>query len=72
MNQRNRSDLELIPLSLRQIAEKTKTYRLCVPNLVPKTSTWDIPERRESFTSRSAEVITPGKRSIFQEHKEFR
>ena len=37
---------------------KPKTYRLCVPNLVPKKQLWDFPEHRKSFTSRSAKVIT--------------
>ena len=37
---------------------KPKTYRLCVPNLVKKSQLWYIPERRESFTSRSAEVMS--------------
>ena len=37
---------------------KLKTYRLCVPNLVPKKQLWDFPEHRKSFTSRSAKVIT--------------
>ena len=35
---------------------KPKTYRLCLPNLVKKWQLWYIPECRESFTSRSAEV----------------
>ena len=35
-----------------------KTYRLCLPNLVKKWQLWYLLERRESFTSRSAEVIT--------------
>ena len=56
-----RSDLEIsrinsaLTLSNRRI--KPKTYRLCVPNLVPKKAIWDITERRECFTSRSAKVI---------------
>ena len=34
-----------------------KTYTLCLPNLVKKFQLWYIPEHRQSFTSRSAEVI---------------
>ena len=33
-----------------------ETYRLYVPNLAQKSQFSYIPERRESFTSRSAEV----------------
>ena len=36
---------------------KPKTYRLCMPNLVKKSQLCYIPERCESFTSRSTEVI---------------
>ena len=36
---------------------EAKTYRLCLSNLVKKLQLWYIPERRRSFTSRSAEVI---------------
>jgi len=48
---------EVIWLSLRQIADSDRrpTDFAC-PILSPKKQLWDIPKRRESFTSRSAEV----------------
>ena len=61
INQRNRSDVEISRTNSAPTSSnsriKPKTYRLCVPNLVKKNQLWYIPERRESFTSRSAEVI---------------
>ena len=51
--------LELIRLSLCQIAEKNrKPTDFACPILSWKYLLWYIPESRESFTSRSAEVIT--------------
>ena len=60
---RTRSDLEIeisranSALSSSNSLITSKTYGLCVPNLVGKKQLWDIPERHESFTSRFAEVI---------------
>ena len=52
--------LKQIPLSFRQITDSDqKLMEFAHPILSPKKQLWDIPERRESFTSRSAEVISP-------------
>ena len=49
--------LELIRFSLRQIAEKNqRPTDFACPILSQKCQLWYIPERHESFTSRSAEV----------------
>ena len=50
----------VIRLSLRPIADSdlTPTDSAC-PILSPKKQLWDLPERRESFTSCSAEVKKP-------------
>ena len=48
---------EVIRPSLRQIADSDRRPSDFVrPILSPKKQLWDIPGRRESFTSRSAEV----------------
>ena len=50
--------LELIrALTSSNTRIKPKTYRLACPILSQKYELWCIPERRQSFTSRSAEVI---------------
>ena len=61
INQTSRSDLEISRINSALTSSnsgiKAKIYKLCVSNLVKKSQLWYIPERRESFTSRSAEVI---------------
>ena len=60
---RTRSDVEIkisrtnSALSSSNSWITPKTYGLYLPNLVWKKQLWDISERHESFTSRSAEVI---------------
>ena len=50
--------LELILLLFRQIVEENrKPTDFACPVLFTKKQLWDIPERREPFNSRSAEVI---------------
>ena len=48
---------KVIRLSLHQIADPDRRpLTLPAQPCPPKKQLWDIPERRESFTSRSAEV----------------
>ena len=62
MNQRNRSDLEISrsnsALTSSNSRIESKTYRLCLPNLVKKWQLRYIPKHCESFTSRSVEVTS--------------
>ena len=58
--------LELISLSISQIADSNRklTDFVC-PILSQKKQLWDMPERRESFTWRSAQVISSRNLKIF-------